>query len=191
MKSKYALIFSAIGLLSACVPASTPPSSGGAGQASAPRPTPQPAPQPQPAPLPQPTPAPVYQTDWTYWPVTPGDWVYRQDERGSIALFGPLGADALVTLRCDTGRRMLYISRQGQVGSGAQMTLRASQGMQSFAMMQVNGTNYAAAAIQPNDPMLDKMAYSRGRFVVEVTGLSPLKLPNWAEVSRVIEDCRR
>lgn len=183
-------------LLAACVPASSPPaSSGGSGQVAQPKPLPQPQPKPQPQPAPQPAPhaqpaAPVYQTDWTYWPVTPGDWVYRQDERGSIALFGPIGADALATLRCDTSRGMLYFSRQGQVGDGAQMTLRASQGMQNFSATQVAGTNYAAAAIQPSDPMLDKLAYSRGRFVVEVTGISPLKLPSFAEVSRVIEDCR-
>ncbi len=141
-------------------------------------------PQPQPA-------APVYQTDWTYWPVTPGDWVYRRDERGSIALFGPLGQDAVATLRCDTTRQMLYFSRSGQVSGTAEMTLRASQGLQNYTAGQVSGTPYAAAAIQPSDPMLDKLAYSRGRFVVEVTGLPPLKLPSWAEVARVIEDCRK
>ena len=86
---------------------------------------------------------------------------------------------------------MLYVSRSGQVSGNAQMTLRASQGMQSYAAGQVSGTAYAAAAIQPGDPMLDKLAYSRGRFVVEVTGLSPLKLPSFAEVARVIEDCRK
>ena len=176
-------------LLAACVPASSPPAGSNGGGAIA-QPQPQPLPQPTPQPQPQPA-APVYQTDWTYWPVTPGDWVYRRDERGSIALFGPMGQDSLVSLRCDTGRRMLYVSRSGQVSGNAQMTLRASQGMQSYAAGQVSGTAYAAAAIQPGDPMLDKLAYSRGRFVVEVTGLSPLKLPSFAEVARVIEDCRK
>jgi hypothetical protein len=176
----------AVCAVSACVPASTPPSSGGANQTV----RPQPAPKPQPTPQPQPS-APVYQSDWNYWPVTPGDWVYRRDERGSIALFGPIGQDALATLRCDTTRRMLYFSRAGQVSGTTEMTVRASQGLQNYAAGPVPGTPYVAAAIQPADPMLDKLAYSRGRFVVEVTGLPPLKLPSWAEVARVIEDCRK
>jgi hypothetical protein len=34
------------------------------------------------------------------------------------------------------------------------------------------------------------MALSKGRFAVEVDGEAPLYLPSYAEVSRVIEDCR-
>ncbi len=135
-------------------------------------------------------PTPAMQGDWTYWPVTPGDWVYRRDERGSIALFGVPGQDALATLRCDTGRNMLYFSRSGNLMGPVQMTLRASQGLQSYTASPITGSAYVATAIAPGDPMLDKLAYSRGRFAVEVDGLAPLKLPSWAEVSRVVEDCR-
>jgi hypothetical protein len=46
------------------------------------------------------------------------------------------------------------------------------------------------AAIKTRDPLLDAMAFSRGRFMIEVAGLPPLYLPSWPEVSRVIEDCR-
>jgi hypothetical protein len=46
------------------------------------------------------------------------------------------------------------------------------------------------ASVAPADPLLDAMALSKGRFAVEVEGLPPLILPSWAEVSRVIEDCR-
>jgi len=34
------------------------------------------------------------------------------------------------------------------------------------------------------------MAYSRGKFAIEVMGLEPLIVLAWPEVSRVIEDCR-
>ena len=178
----------AVGLVSACVPASAPPASSGGQVTPAPRPV-QPAPQPQPQPAPAP-PAGTWQTDWTYWPVTPGDWVYRQDERGSIALFGPLGQNALVSLRCDRAQGALFLSRQGQANGGTTITLRASQGLETFTATQAGDSPYIAAAIAPANPMLDKLAYSRGRFVVESPGLPPLKLPSWAEVSRVIEDCR-
>ena len=42
-----------------------------------------------------------------------------------------------------------------------------------------------------SDTVLDQIAYSRGRFAVEAQGLDTLILPAWAEVGRVIEDCRR
>jgi len=38
--------------------------------------------------------------------------------------------------------------------------------------------------------LLDAMALSKGRFAVELEGEAALYLPAWAEVSRVIEDCR-
>jgi hypothetical protein len=34
------------------------------------------------------------------------------------------------------------------------------------------------------------MAFSRGRFVVEIEGLRWAVLPSWSEVGRVVEDCR-
>jgi len=46
------------------------------------------------------------------------------------------------------------------------------------------------AELPARDPLLDAMALSKGRFAVAVEGAAPLILPSWAEVSRVIEDCR-
>jgi hypothetical protein len=34
------------------------------------------------------------------------------------------------------------------------------------------------------------MAYSRGRIGVTVSGTSPLIVPAWPEVARLVEDCR-
>ncbi|MGE5953581.1 MAG: hypothetical protein ACM308_08200 [Qipengyuania vulgaris] len=42
----------------------------------------------------------------------------------------------------------------------------------------------------PKSPLLDAMALTKGRFAVETPGLPTLYLPAWAEVTRVIEDCR-
>ena len=41
-----------------------------------------------------------------------------------------------------------------------------------------------------SDAVLDQLAYSRGRFAVEVQGQETLIVPAWAEISRVIEECR-
>jgi len=47
-----------------------------------------------------------------------------------------------------------------------------------------------AVTLSVRDSLLDAIALSRGRFAVEAAALPTLYLPSWAEVSRVIEDCR-
>ena len=46
------------------------------------------------------------------------------------------------------------------------------------------------ASVPARDPLLDAMAFSRGRFAVEVSGGPTLVVPAYPEVTRVIEDCR-
>lgn len=137
------------------------------------------------------TPATVIQPrgDWTDWPLAAGDWVYRQDDRGSIALFGVPNADALLTLRCDAARQRIILARAG--GTAGSMVIRSSSMMKEFTGSQAGGTvPYIATEIMPRDPILDAMIFSRGRIAVEVTGQSPLAIPSWAEMSRLVEDCR-
>jgi len=45
-------------------------------------------------------------------------------------------------------------------------------------------------ALSARDPLFDAIAFSRGRFVVTGTGVSPLIIPAWPEAARSIEDCR-
>ena len=52
------------------------------------------------------------------------------------------------------------------------------------------GAAYATAIRASNDGMFDKISFSRGRFAIEAPGAAPMAAPDWAEVSRVIEDCR-
>lgn len=136
---------------------------------------------------PLPAPAPV--GDWQDWPMTPGDWAYRRDARGSIALFGPAGADARLTLRCDRLQGRLFLSRAG--AGGDRMTVRTSSTTRAVPARPTGGTPaYLAAELATTDPLVDAMGFSRGRFVVETPGQPPLVLPAWAEVLRVAEDCR-
>lgn len=155
----------------------------------APRSTP--TPTPKPAPIPKPAAAPV-SADWTDWPLAQGNWVYRRDDRGSIALFGPPDMEATFIIRCDQRRNQLFLSREGVVpDTGGQMTLRASSGLQSYPARNSGGPlNYVASALQVTDYMMDRIAFSRGRFAVETTGLPSLAIPIWPEFIRVVEDCR-
>ena len=164
---------------------------------SAPPPSPPPAPQPQAqtAPTPAVPPKPVLQQPsgpWLDWPIAEGSWVYRQDNRGSIALFGLPGKDALVTLRCDTARRQIFFARADESLAGASsFTIRSHSMMKTFSAGNTGGNPpYVAAAIAPGDTILDAVAYTRGRIAIEVTGQQSIAIPIWSEVPRVIEDCR-
>lgn len=161
-----------LAFLAGCVPQVAPPP---------------PAPPAPVAPAPPP-PAPVAR-DWRDWPVSAGDWVYRRDARGSVALFGRRDADASMVLRCDVGRREMFVSLPGSVAGNA--TVRTSSVTRAVALTPTGGTPaYVAATFRPSDPLLDAMAFSRGRFAVERSGQPPLVVPAWAEIGRVVEDCR-
>jgi hypothetical protein len=156
-----------------------------------------PAPKPQPAPPIGVTPArppssPMVvqpQGPWLDWPVAAGSWIYRRDDRGSIALYGAANADALVTLRCDKGRRTIYLSRAG--GAGSTITVRTSSSMKALGAQPTGGKPaYIAAEITTTDPILDAMAYSRGRIAIEASPLLSIAIPVWSEIGRVVEDCR-
>ena len=58
------------------------------------------------------------------------------------------------------------------------------------AQPQAGTVPMVVAALPARDPLLDAIAFSRGRFAVEVAGLQTLYLPSWPEITRVIEDCR-
>jgi hypothetical protein len=159
----------------------------------------EPAPPPQAAPAPaavapKPAPAPVSLGEtWIDAPRSAGDWVYRRDSRGSVALFGPIGADASFIIRCDSATRRIFLSRAGAFpdGDSGMMTIRASSGLKSFAVKNNGDTPaYVAVTLPVNEPQLDAMAFSRGRFLVSVKGAVDLVIPSWPEIARVIEDCR-
>jgi hypothetical protein len=145
-----------------------------AGCAARPKPAPSPAPVARPAPAPPVAEAPAgAPADWPDRPLSPGDWTYAGHPGGSEARYG-----AALRLRCDSGRRSLTILR---AGAGGALRVRTTYGERSIA---------AGAALAAGDPLLDEMAFSRGRFAVEADGLEPLIVPAWAEPARVVEDCR-
>lgn len=158
---------------------------------SAPPPAP-PAPAPTVAPVALPLPVSQQPSgDWIDWPIADGNWVYRQDDRGSLALFGASNRDATLTLRCDKGRGRIYLARAGTLPSaGGQITVRTSSMMKSFVGAPTGDQPYIATEIMPNDTILDAMVYTRGRFALEVSGQQSIAIPSWSEVARVVQDCR-
>jgi hypothetical protein len=167
-----ALVLTALALVAGCVPPAAPP------------PPPAPAPAPAPTPAPAPPPAPLA-ADWQDWPRTPGDWRYARDASGSTASFGAAGA-RVATARCDRAARTVTLTRIG--GTAAPLTVRTSA--TTRVLRAVAAPDGGAVTLAASDRLLDAMVFSRGRFTLEQPGLAPLVLPPWAELARVIEDCR-
>lgn len=103
-------------------------------------------------------------------PLTPGDWSYDPVE--GEARYGDF------RLRCDGGRRQIAFSLGGATGP---LRLRTTYGVRTLP---------AGARLGVDDPLLDELAFSRGRFTVEAQGRAPVTLPSWPEPARAIGDCR-
>lgn len=165
-----------------------------------PEPVPPPAPTPAPpAPVatqaPAPKPVPV-ERNWIDRPQTPGDWSYVAEPGETLALFGSPGAIKLV-FACDLDTRKVSMVRPlSAMGQGdVAMRISAETTSRPLIAARVAGSPgqapaRAIATLDARDPLLDAMAITRGRFAVEVEGEPGLYVPAWAEVTRVIEDCR-
>lgn len=71
------------------------------------------------------------------------------------------------------------------------LTVRTSSVTRAVSVQSTGGAPaYVAAELPVRDGLLDAMAFSRGRFVIEQAGAPPLVVPAYAEIGRVTEDCR-
>jgi hypothetical protein len=200
MKAVYTHTAAALALtfgLAACV--SAPP----------PAPTPPPVVRPAPTPTPTPAPPPVVQEprydNYLDAPQTPGDWRYSSDRFGSRAVFVGPGDEALFLITCPGPRNPNILMDRATTGEGprAMKITTETRSTQLAAVARPRRTGLtkgmevwetmpgsASVTIAGNDPLLDAMAITKGRFAVEIEGERTLYLPAWVEVSRVIEDCR-
>lgn len=161
-------------------------------------PPPQPLPpppvvQPSPAPAPAPTAAIQEPTrdNWMDAPQTAGDWSYQPTASGSVAQFYRSAAEPMLALACDVARREIQLARPGVAAQGIPVRVRTETTERLLtAYPAEDGSRWLIASLRSSDPLLDAMALSRGRFAVETAGLATLYVPAWAEVTRVIEDCR-
>jgi hypothetical protein len=135
---------------------------------------------------------PVYQS-YLDAPQTAGTWTYSDDPGETLAAFFETGNDIEFVLRCDKATGMVRIGRFISSPDTANRLMRITtetSTRQLQARPVANAVLVAAAELDPRDPLLDAMALTKGRFAVEVEGERTLYLPAWAEVTRVIEDCR-
>lgn len=148
-----------------------------AGCAAVPTPAP---PPPRPAPVaaaPTPAPLPTPSRSWEERAVDAGSW--RYDAGSRAATFVPTGsANPLLTMTCSGSAIRLTSVLAGAV------SLRTSAGTDQIRF------DGGSATLPSRDPRLDRIAFSRGRFALEMPEGGALTLPVQSEIGRVIEDCR-
>jgi hypothetical protein len=172
--SRIALAAGIVGMLASCAPRSEPQ--------PAPAPPQRQATQPAlPAPQPPPPPAP----EWIDAPLNPGDWTL--EEGASAASFGTPGQPSLL-LRCASPGQIAIERRGPAPATGGSLTFRTSTTARTLAAR--SAPQGLVATLAASDPLLDAIAFSRGRFAVEAAMLPRLVVPTWPEPVRVIEECR-
>ncbi|QVM85655.1 hypothetical protein [Novosphingobium decolorationis] len=160
-----------------CIPA--PPASTPTPSASRPA---QPRVPPTATPAPRPLPEPA---NWRDAPVTPGTWSWAQSGPRSVADFG----GSLFTMRCDTRNATVTLERRAQ-GAAGRVTMGITTMQDTHTVTAEARQGYYVATLPARSPILDDMAFTRGRFALSTQGQPTLYIPSWTEVSRVIEDCR-
>jgi len=117
------------------------------------------------------------------------------DAAGSVASYGQVGGEPLLALRCermsDRAASRIVLIRAGAESGQVPLSVITTSTARAFTATPQDGPAPSlSVTLSPREPILDAVAFSRGRWAVEVPGLPTLTLPAWPEVARVIEDCR-
>lgn len=124
-------------------------------------------------------------------PQSPGDWRYAAVGLRTQAAFATAEGAVRFAMTCDRTSGTIELSRAAAVSGPIAMTVRTESATRTVAASsQSDPMPEVVARLPASDRLLDAMALSKGRFAIEVSGAPTLYLPSWAEVTRVIEDCR-
>jgi hypothetical protein len=96
-------------------------------------------------------------------------------------------------LTCDRTRRQIILSVRGAATGSASVAIRTSFGAivwEGAARNTAAGESWIDLPRPAGDQGFDWMGFSRGRIAIEVPGQARLVVPVWAEIGRVVEDCR-
>jgi len=126
-------------------------------------------------------------TDFTYAIPPAGSWAYAST--GGEATFLNASAMPQLTIRCDRLTRRVSMSKPATVAVPF-LNVWTSSAARSVPASFDPTTNRVTIQFAAYDPLLDALAFSRGRLAIYVSGSPALVLPAWPEVARVVEDCR-
>jgi hypothetical protein len=135
------------------------------------------------------TAAPVPAVDLRTSTPQPGSWTYAATADGSEASFLDSNARPQLFVRCTRSSRIVTIARPATAAAPFLNVWTSSQ-TRNLAASFNPATYRLSASVAANDPLLDAIAFSRGRFGVSIPGATALIVPAWEEPARVVEDCR-
>ena len=118
-----------------------------------------------------------------------GSWTYTPVSGGSEATFADASGNPQLGLRCTRATRRLSIAKRASVAAPF-IGVWTSSLVRSVPSSFNPATGRLTIELTAYDALLDAMAMSRGRVGFSVGTEPPLVIPPWAEVARVIEDCR-
>ena len=118
----------------------------------------------------------------------PGNWTYATTEDGSQTVFTDANNQPQLSLRCLRSIRRVVVSKPATAAAPT-LTVWSSTATKSFPATYDAATARVSAQIANWDPILDALAYSRGRIAI-ATNAQQLVVPSCADISRIVEDCR-
>lgn len=127
--------------------------------------------------------------DQSYATPVAGNWTWSPIAGGSQASFVDRSVRPQLIVQCTRATRRVTISKPASAAAPS-LDIWTSISTRSIPATFNPATSRLSADLAPFDPLLDAIAFSRGRFAVSVLGQPPMVLPSWADVARVIEDCR-
>jgi hypothetical protein len=118
-----------------------------------------------------------------------GNWTYGSTNDGSEATFSNASGQPQLTIRCTRSTRRVAILKAASSASPSLWVWTSSEKM-SLPATYDSSTSLVSTDLGAYDPLLDAIASSRGRIGFSSSGLEALVVPPWADIARVIEDCR-
>jgi hypothetical protein len=127
--------------------------------------------------------------DWRTAALTAGSWTYRETTTGSEAVFTDARVIRRLVVKCSRVSRRVSLSVASPTPA-AGLAIATTETERSLpAVFDAQGFQIVAE-LSAQDPLLDAIAFSRGRFAITAAGGAPLVVPAWPEIARSIEDCR-
>jgi len=133
--------------------------------------------------------AQVPAADFSYSPVTSGAWTYRAVAGGTEAAFVDGAGATRMVIACGKVTRLVTLSRISTAPASS-LSFWTSSTTRELAARFDQPSGRVIAQVGGMDPLLDALAFSRGRFATLMPGSPALVLPAGPEVDHVIEDCR-
>ena len=127
--------------------------------------------------------------DWRTAALTAGNWAYRETATGSEAVFTDARAIRRIVVKCSRATRRVSLSVAGPTSASVLAVSTTDTERSLPAVFDAQGFQIVAE-VGARDPVLDAIAFSRGRFAITVPGGAALIVPAWPEIARSIEDCR-